>query len=402
MKRSPHLVIVTPFPPSANGIGRYGAYVSAALARRQVFAHITVLTAVAPNTPPVEQRHGLTIERIWRPDMLDASWKIAVRLQQLHPDLVWFNLGASTWGRSPLANIGGLLSPTFCRRLGLPSVATVHEMVELADLRALAVPGGRLATWGTRLIRRLSTIADVVCVTLRRHAAWLAARQRNVRVVHIPHGVFDTPELLPTANEPEVLMFSSLTPFKGLELLLDVVRQLHGRHPQLRLTVAGAEHMRFPGYAHSVRRLFGTHPAVRWQGYVPEPALRDVFARAAVVVLPYTATTGSSSVVYRAAGWGRPIIASDLPELRAIAAEEGLWLQFFRSGDHAGLMSSLERLLCDGALRAAQARHNYDMVTDHLTLDHTCDAYLRAFDLALAAHSSTWRINVPLEHHLEV
>mgnify|MGYP000158755591 CR=1 FL=1 len=47
--------------------------------------------------------------------------------------------------------------------------------------------------------------------------------------------------------------------------------------------------------------------------------LRGLFARASVVVLPYLASTGASSVVHRAAAWGRPLIASDLPDLRAVA-----------------------------------------------------------------------------------
>ncbi len=396
VKKPIHLAIVTPFPPGANGIGRYGAHVSGALARSNVFERITVLTEIAPNTRPVEGHRPIRVERLWRPDGLDAGWKIAARLQQLKPDVAWFNLGASTFGRSPLANLSGLLSPMLSRIAGLPSVVTLHEMVEQADLRALGVRGGRLAIWGARSIRFLTTQADVVCVTLRRHTEWLAARNPGTRTVHIPHGVFDSPELLVDSCDPELLIFGSFAPFKGLELLLDLFRELHRRYPSLRLTVAGSEHPRFPAYLDRVRHIFGEHPAVHWLGYVPEAELRTIFARATIVVLPYIATTGSSSVLYRAVGWGRPVVASDLPELRAISEEERLWIEFFPHGDAAGLAAALERLLADPAQRTAQAHHNYHIVMRHLTLAHTCQAYLRAFDLALASHHSTIRIPVPL------
>ena len=396
-----HLVIVTPFPPTTSGIGQYGYHVSSALARSGVFERITLLTEVAPNTPPFEHQRQIRVERLWQPNALDTGWKIAARLRHLDPDLVWFNLGASVFGRSPAANVSGLLSPALCRTAGLPSVVTMHEVVEQADLRTLDAPGGRLAMWGARLIGFLTTRADVVCVTLRRHAEWLAARNPESRLLHIPTGLYEPPELLASSGDPELLILGYFAPFKGLELLLGVFRDLHRRSPSLRLTIAGVENPRFPGYMRRVQHAFGEHPAVRWLGYVPETELRCIFARATIVVLPYLATTGASSVLYRAAGWGRPIVATDLPELQASAEEERLWIEFFPKGDAASLAATLERLLADPELRAEQAQHNYFTVGRHLMLADTCRAYLNAFDLALATRRSDIRIPISTQHNPE-
>ena len=272
---------------------------------------------------------------------------------------------------------------------GQPSVVTLHEMVEQADLHALEAPGGPLADWGARLLTFLTTRTDVACVTLRRYADWLKERvPRLAAVAHIPLSAYDPPEMLPESGEQELLIFATFTPYKGLELLLDAFRELRIRHPSLRLTVAGAEHPRFPGYVDSVRSAFGNHPAIRWLGYVPEPALRDVFSRASMVVLPYTAATGSSSVLHRAVAWGRPVVLSDLPEMRAVIEEENLRAEFFASGDRNSLIAAIERLLADPSLRTAQAHHNYQ-VTLRMTLEDTCRAYLHAF--ALAYGTSSWR-----------
>ena len=104
-----------------------------------------------------------------------------------------------------------------------------------------------------------------------------------------------------------------------------------------------------------------------------------MFARATMVVLPYTATTGASSVLHRAAGFGRPVVASDLPDLRAVAEEENLLIEYAPPNDAAALATVLARLLSDPARQAAIAQHNFVMMQG-MTLDHTCLRYIELFE----------------------
>ena len=385
-----HLAIVTPFPPNITGIGQYGYCVSGALARSGAFDRITLLTEISQGDLAVERWNGITIERIWQRDSVNVGWRVTARLLQLRPDVVWYNIGASVFGRTLMANLSGLFSPMLIHVSRLPSVVTLHEMVEQADLSALRAPGGPLAGLGARLFTFLTTRTDVACVTLRGYADWLRVRFPDLAVTHIPLGSYEPPEMLPDAGGQELLIFATYTPYKGLELLLDAFCEMHARYPSLHLTVAGAEHPRFPGYVDGVRRALGDHPAIRWLGCVPEPELRDLFAQASIVVLPYTAATGSSSVLHRAVAWGRPIVLSDLPEMRAVMEEENLHAEFFAVGDRNSLIAAVERLLADPSLRTVQAHHNYQ-VTLRMTLEDTCRAYLRAFELAWATHQSKAR-----------
>lgn len=401
-----HLSIVSPFPPSVTGIGQYGYHISQALARCGAFDRVTVLTEIpagmssgrAPwpaDVAAAEKRPAsLRLERIWRPGRLDAGWQVARRLRQLKPDLVWYNLGASIFGRSPFGNLSGLCSPAITRMSGLPCVVTLHEMVGQADLQALEAPGGPLAASGARLITWLGTQADLVCVTLRRHADWLRLNRPGVPLMHIPHSGSDRPQQIPGGEAPELLIFTTYAPFKGLELLLKAFSELQGRIPGLRLTVAGAEHPRTPGYVGRVRAAFGENPAVSWLGCVPEADLPAIFGRAAIVVLPYTATTGSSSVLFRAAAWGRAVVCSDLAELCAAAGEAGLQAEFFRSGDAGSLAAALGRLLDEPRLRHAQVAHNLRAL-EQATPEAITHAYLRAFNLALGARHSPLRAAAP-------
>jgi glycosyltransferase involved in cell wall biosynthesis len=386
-----HLAIVTPYPPRISGIGQYGYHVSQALARSRVFERITILTETASCAAPLEEIPRAKIEGIWRQDGLDAGWRIGDRLRVLDPDVVWYNLGVSVFGLSPLANLSGLLSLLLTRRLSIPSVATMHEAVEDADFEALGVPDGPITALGAKLVTQLMLQADVTCVTLSCHARALGARYPEQCLMHVPHGAFDSPEQLPESEQLELLHFGSQAPFKGLDLLLGVLPGLRAEWPELRLTVGGAEHPRFPGYVASLRRQFADDAAIRWEGVVPTSGLPDVFGRATIVVLPQTATTGSSSVLCRAATWGRPVVASDLAELRATARESGFRVAFFRAGDADGLGRAIRLLLDDAGLRAEQVEHNLKAVGS-VKLEKTCQLYVRAFNRALASQNVASRI----------
>ncbi len=379
-----HLAVVTPLPPIISGIADYGYFLTTAIAGTDRFERITVLTDTTQQGSTLYHPSFLSIEPIWQRNSVSSGWQIAIRLQALKPDLVWYNLGVSSFGTNPLSNLSGLLSMALVSAAGLPTVVTLHEVADLADLKALQVFGGIFIPFGKWLFRNLSAYADVICVTLQHHADWLTQHQIHTNVIHIPHGAYDV-QTLQESQGIEILMFASCAPFKGFEQLLTVFHQIRQVYPELRLTIVGGEHPRFPGYRDRLQRIYGNCSAIQWLGFVPEHQLREVFSRATLVVLPYTATTGSSSVLYRAVAWGRPVIASDLPELRATAEEQGLHVQFFTSGDQTALSASLLYLLSNPELRAAQADHNLRIIASRLTLSDTCRAYLKAFDIALAS-----------------
>jgi glycosyltransferase involved in cell wall biosynthesis len=385
-----HLVIVTPFPPSITGIGQYGYHLTRTLAKSGLFSRLTVLAGSALGPHAERPNHlGLTeVDYCWQPDSLKARAAILSRLARLRPDLVWFNLGASIFGRSPAANLSGLLAPMSAARR-FPTVVTMHELVELADLRALNAPGGIFAPLGARLLTRLAAQADVVCLTMRHYADWLS--DRGVNCAHIPIGAYHEPELLDESESGELLFFTTLAPYKGLELLIEAFLRLRTGYPHLRLIVAGTAHTRFPGYGNELRANFNGAHGIQWLGQVSEDEVKNLFRRARIVVLPYAASTGSSSVLYQAATWGRAIVASDLAEIRRITLENNLTVQFFENNDADSLQQALRRLLDSPSLRHAQAIHNFHAIQS-LRPRATCQRYIEIFNRALEKRQSAKRI----------
>jgi len=398
-----NLAIVSPFPPAITGIGQYGYHISRGLENSGRFTQITVL-AGAQTAQDVFRRVKMTpslaVDYIWRPDHLDAGLSILSALRRLSPDLVWYNLGNSVFGRSPLANLCGFLSLSQVKLAGIPVVVTLHELAELADLKTLGAPGGPLAHLGARLLTGLAVQGDVVCFTMRQYVDWFSVRKPNQKSMHIPLAAYQMPERLPESETPELLFFTTLAPYKGLEVLLAAYRLLQPQYPALRLTIAGVEHPRFPGYSESLRRECTSLPGIRWLGQVPEEGLRGLFSRAQIVVLPYVAATGSSSVLYKAAMWGRSLVASDLPETRSVAAESGLEVEFFSNRDVSGLASAIQSLLDAPNLRRAQADHNYAVV-QRKPHEETFRLYMQAFNQALASRDKTERIEIPAVMPLE-
>ena len=383
-----HLVIVSPFPPSITGIGQYGYHLTRALANSGLFSRLTVLAGSARNGTHPNHLSLTELDYCWQPNSLSARQAILSRLKRLNPDLIWFNLGASIFGKSPLSNVSGLLTPMSASRL-FPTVVTLHELVELADLRALNAPGGAFAPLGARLLTRIATQADVICLTMRHYADWLGAR--GVDCAHIPIGAYHEPELMDETESYDLLFFTTLAPYKGLELLIEAFHRLRSEFPQLSLTIAGTTHTRFPNYADELHTQFGEAPGIHWLGQVSEDEVKDLFQRSQIVVLPYAASTGSSSVLYQAATWARAVIASDLEEIRNLSIENNLRVQFFAKNDLESLCHSLRTLLHSPSLRRAQALHNFKSI-QNLRPRATCYRYIKAFNYALEKRQSKKRI----------
>jgi len=387
-----HLTIVSPFPPTITGIGQYGYHVTRALAHSRLFSRITVL-AGSLNHGITPNHLGLTeIEYCWAPSLPSARQAILSHVKHLSPDLVWFNLGASVFGKSPWLNLSGLLTPMLVQRMGYPTIVTLHELIELSDLRALDAPGGPFALLGARLLTTIATQADVTCLTMRNYAELLAARQ--VDSVHIPIGAYHEPHLLDESDSQELLFFTTLAPFKGLELLLEAFLILRSEYPRLKLNIAGSEHARFPNYPHELRKNFNGNNRIHWLGQIPEDNVMDLFRQSQIVVLPYAASTGSSSVLYQAATWGRPVVASDLPEIQALITESDLLAEIFKSGDVNGLCSALRALLNSPEKRRAQTSHNFNSI-QQARPESTCRKYIEVFNYALKKHGRVNRIQIP-------
>ncbi len=368
------LAVITPFPPRLTGIGQYGMHLCQAMAQSGQFDRITVLTEDARGESGIT-RPGLEIQRIWRYGHPALGFQILWGLERIGSQKVWVNFGFSAFGPSPVALLSVLIGLTLAARRGFALLITLHETHVIRQAGIETVWGFALSPilYGlTRWLARLGAIAAPLQVDVE----WLRSHLPEATIVHLPLGSFYPPQALPEPEIPHLLFFGSLAPYKGLTFLIEAFHQLHSDHPDLILEIAGAEHPRFPGYAQRLRAACASHPGIRWTGPVSEEDVEPLFARSLLVLLPYQQATGPSSVMYRAAAWGRPMVASDIPALRTTAAEAALIVNWAPPGDPVALAQAIKPLIRCPDLRKQQAQPNLQAIAA-CTMPHIADAYVR-------------------------
>jgi len=376
------LGIVSPFPPEISGVGQYGARLARGLAGSRRFSAVRVFGHQAAGAQQAEEQDGFSIERVWARNSSLAAPRLLGALNAWQPDVVWFNLGLTVFGQSRLHNFGGLLAPMLMAMRGLPTVVTLHEIFEAANLRALGTVNGRITHWGGAVAMRALLQADAVCLTLRSYTRVMREHYKAQNIFHMPHGAFDTPAFVDLPPEKRILIFGTFAPYKGLNNLITIYRELRETDPAIKLTIAGSDHPRFPGYLADMRAQTGDAPGIDWRMGVREEELPALFQSAWVVALPYTATTGASSVAPRAATHGRPVVAYALPDLQEMAQDEHLFINFVPAADTQAFTRQI-RLLLESRNWCEQIGRANVAAIQPRTLEVTCRQYIELFEAAI-------------------
>ncbi len=156
-----------------------------------------------------------------------------------------------------------------------------------------------------------------------------------------------TPE---PAGLPVVLFASRLLKSKGVNLLVDAVRELRRGGAQLRLVIVGVPDLHNPdAVAEQQLRDWVAEGAIEWWGLRDD--MQEVLAQATVVALPTRYGEGVPKVLIEAAAVGRAIVATDVPGCREIV-RDGVNGRLVPPGDQGALVAALGELLADAALRA--------------------------------------------------
>jgi len=172
----------------------------------------------------------------------------------------------------------------------------------------------------------------------------------RVRVIH--HAAFDyltrlpeerpLPPELQGAEEPVILFFGLLRPYKGIDTLLQAFRRVEGAE----LWIAGNPRME----VEPLRRLADAAPGrVRFlTRFVEDAEIPAIMRRADLVVLPYR-DVEHSGVLYSALAFGRPLVLSAVGGFPEVA--EGGAARLVPPEDPSALAAALAELVGDEAAR---------------------------------------------------
>src|SRR5579862_3262255 len=323
------ICLVTTFPPSQGGLSEYGLHIAEEL-RRNPFLSVTVLADQI--SPPQPELEGFSVERCWSFDDPSSAYRLLGAIKRLQPDVVWFNLLFSTFGRKPWNAFLGLLTPLLARMSGRYTHVTLHHLMDTVDLKDAGVRHARIYRAAGSLATRMLLLANSVSVLIPGYRKILHDKYGRDNVHLRSHGILSREPQFPDMSrrgnpEHRILAFGKWGTYKRLELMIEAFQYISEALPDAKLVVAGGNHPQAAGYVESMKKKCAANPKIEFTGYVDEDDLPDLFQSSSVAVMPYSSSTGCSGVAHLACAYGVPIVCADLPDFRQMAQAEELAIE---------------------------------------------------------------------------
>lgn len=376
------ICLVTTFPPSTGGLSEYGFHLAQEL-QRNPFLSLTVLADKVPSERAELER--FSVLRCWSYDDPGSTFRLMQTLHRLKPDVVWFNLLFSTFGRSPVIAFSGLMTPVLARLSGRYTHVTLHHLMDTVELKDLGIRHEWLYRLAGAVATRMLLLSNSVSVLMPGYREILNGKYGRGNVHLRAHGILarrpEFPDFSRRGNPVHrILAFGKWGTYKRLELMIEAFDLIAAKLPETKLVIAGGDHPQAAGYTESMRQQCVGNPRIEFLGYVPEDALPDIFQSSTVAVMPYSSSTGCSGVAHLACAYGVPIVCSDLPDFRQMAQAEELAIEFCRTGSAAGLADCLVHLLEAREKQRAMAAQNFSAAL-RMTMPNVVQKYLRHFEL---------------------
>lgn len=376
------ICLVTTFPPSTGGLSEYGFHIAQEL-QRNPFLSLTILADELPKGHA--EPEGFSVVRCWSFNDPRSVYCLLRELHRLKPDVVWFNLLFSTFGKNPIVAFSGLMTPLLARLSGHYTHVTLHHLIDTVELKDVGVRHENLYRFAGAIATRMLLLANSVSVLMPGYRKILNDKYGRDNVHLRAHGILarrpEFPDFSRRGNPlHRILAFGKWGTYKRLELMIEAFDRIARRLPEAKLVIAGGDHPQAHGYTESVKRQCAGDPRIEFRGYIPEEALADLFQSASVAVMPYSSSTGCSGVAHLACAYGVPIVSADLADFRQMASGEELAIEFHPAGDAQGLADCLFNFLQDREKQQRMAIQNFSAAL-RMTMPNVVQKYLRHFEL---------------------
>ena len=376
------ICLVTTFPPSTGGLSEYGFHIAQEL-QRNPFLNLTVLADELP--PNHVEPEGFNVLRCWSFDDPGSAYRLLKTLNRLKPDVVWFNLLFSTFGRNPLIAFAGLMTPLLARLSGRYTHVTLHHLMDTVELKDVGVRHEGLYRVAGAVATRMLLLSNSVSVLMPGYRKILNDKYGRDNVHLRAHGILTRRPEFPDFSRRgapihRILAFGKWGTYKRLELMIEAFNLIATKMPEAKLVIAGGDHPQAGGYTESIKQKWAGNDRIEFRGYVPEDALPDLFQSATVAVMPYSSSTGCSGVAHLACAYGVPIVCADLVDFRQMAQGEELAIEFYPPGEVQGLADCLVQLLQNAPKLQAMATQNFSAAL-RMTMPNVVQKYLRHFEL---------------------
>lgn len=385
------LAIVTAYPPSKVTLNEYAYHLVKHFRLKESITELILLTDKTEGNKDInftENGCKITVRECWKFNSYTNVFHMTKALHQIKPDAVLFNLQFMKFGDKKVAAALGLLMPLICKFKGIPNIVLLHNILEEVDLGSAGFTSnalmqkvyGFIGSCLTRLILK----ADTVAVTMQKYVTILQEKYKANNVTLIPHGTFEIGLEKPDYTIPngplQIMTFGKFGTYKKVESMIEAVALVRASTGlNLEIVIAGTDNPNVPGYLASVKEKYKHIPQIRFTGYVEEAEVPKLFNESAVVVFPYTSTTGSSGVLHQAGSYGKAVVMPDIGDLALLIKEEGYQGQFFDPTSVTSLASAIASIVTNTDYRIALGKANYKAATA-FPMSTITEMYLNVFN----------------------
>lgn len=392
------LAIVTAYPPSKVTLNEYAYHLVKHFRQKESVNEIVLLTDKTEGKKDIaftQDGCKITVKECWEFNSYKNIINVTKAINSSQPDTVLFNLQFMKFGDKKVAAALGLMLPLVCKLKRIPNIVLLHNILEEVDLGNAGFTSnkfmqklyGFIGTSLTKLILQ----ADTVAVTMQKYVDVLEQKYHAKNVTLIPHGTFAVTKEAPEFNLPkgplQIMTFGKFGTYKKVESMIEAVQKVRKSSGlDLEVVIAGTDNPNVPGYLAKVKEQYRHVPQVRFTGYVEEHEVPTLFKESAVVVFPYTSTTGSSGVLHQAGSYGKAVVMPDLGDLALLVKDEGYQGEFFEPNSVDSLALAIEVLVTNEAHRLNIAKANYKAATAY-PMERIASLYLNSFDRIISKKS---------------
>lgn len=383
------LAIVTAYPPSKVTLNEYAYHLVKSFRQSKKVTELILLTDETPDGKDInftENGCKITVKECWKFNGYANIINVVKAINQTKPDAILFNLQFMKFGDKKLAAALGLAIPMVCKIKKIPTIVLLHNILEQVDLESAGFTSNKLAQKvynfiGTSLTK-LILKADLVAVTMDKYVTTLKDKYKVDNVKMIPHGTFEIPEN-PSQKLPEgplkIMTFGKFGTYKKVESMIEAVELVRKETGlDLEIVIAGTDNPNVPGYLANAKETYKQVPQLTFTGYVEEIEVAPLFTESAVVVFPYTSTTGSSGVLHQAGSYGRAVVMPNLGDLATLIEDEGYRGEFFEPESVTSLANAIKAIVTNDAYRIQLGEANYKAATA-FPMERITSIYLEEF-----------------------
>ncbi|AXT20357.1 glycosyltransferase [Flavobacteriaceae bacterium AU392] len=384
------LAIVTAYPPSKVTLNEYAYHLVKHFRQKEAITELILLTdrtEAAKDISFTETGCKITIRACWSFNSYKNIVSVTRAITQSQPDTVLFNLQFMKFGDNKIAAALGLMLPLVCKLKRIPNIVLLHNILEEVDLNTAGFTSNKfmknvynfIGTSLTRLILQ----ADVVAVTMQKYVTILQNKYNVKNVVLIPHGTFEIPLEVSQYDLSEgplqIMTFGKFGTYKKVEPLIEAVEKVReATQLNLEVVIAGTDNPNVPGYLKRVKEKYKHISQLRFTGYVKEKDVPVLFKESAVVVFPYTSTTGSSGVLHQAGSFGKAVVMPDIGDLALLVKDEGYQGEFFDPACIDSLAKAIEAIVINDVYRKRLERANFKAATAY-PMQKITEMYIQQF-----------------------